>query len=272
MQFFNSSSFNSCGTARISFDLSETFTSPSVRRFSRAHALTTCMASLPRSCERRTVFPSIATTSLGLSSTICLTHLRNDSSNAAGCSNAKTRPNVSWLGIPCGNSKYCLNQFSRDSPNSSISVNSSAPHSTADKAMNRISSSLWRCPCERRGSGRSEKLSKNTSISLLSPMACTPFLNHPGGTCPKNTYFSFLSSSPPLPVECDCPDQAATSERCSFEKVATPNPVTILISSVVEEINLVIAVALRNQNSTLGRESSSIFNKNGQLRYVCYST
>ncbi len=47
-------------------------------------------------------------------------------SNSSGSVAANTRPNVSWLGIPCGRSMNPRNHSSFESPNSSISLHPSA--------------------------------------------------------------------------------------------------------------------------------------------------
>ena len=113
-----SSRARSAGIAVISFDLSSTATCPSTSPLASAQALTRCSAALPfaRSCERRSVFPSMATTCPTVCGATARTQATNAAPNAAGSSAAKTRPKVSWLGMPPGKARNDRSQGSRAWP------------------------------------------------------------------------------------------------------------------------------------------------------------
>ena len=63
-------------------------------------------------------------------------------SKASGSRRAKTRPNVSWEGMPPGRSRNVLNHASFERPNTSTSAHPSAPQITAHSATTRMSCSL----------------------------------------------------------------------------------------------------------------------------------
>jgi hypothetical protein len=63
---------------------------------------------------RRKLLPSMATSFPPESSTSVAIQRRKTASKASGSSTAKTRPNVSWLGMPCGNSRKIFSQARLD--------------------------------------------------------------------------------------------------------------------------------------------------------------
>jgi hypothetical protein len=73
---------------------------------------------------------------------------------------AKTRPKVSWEGMPLGKSKKVRNQTSLAFPNSSISTQLSAPQITAHTAITMISSRWWCLVRSTRGSLSGAKWSR----------------------------------------------------------------------------------------------------------------
>ncbi len=109
-----SSSCSSLGMAVISLDFSSTLAWPSTKPLAEAHTLTMWMACLPRvrSWERRTVLPSMATTSPWVTWATAWTHSMKQRWNWSGSNRAKTSPKVSWEGMPLGNSKKDLNHSS----------------------------------------------------------------------------------------------------------------------------------------------------------------
>ena len=84
-----------------------------------AQALTKWMAPLPvpLSWERRTVLPSMATTSPGKRSATAWVHSTKHCWNCSGSSRENTSPKVSWEGIPLGSSKKVRNHSSLLLPN-----------------------------------------------------------------------------------------------------------------------------------------------------------
>ena len=86
MHPLNSSSSSSRGMAVISLDLRSVFTCPKVRVLAEPQALTRWMACLPAllSWERRTVWPSMATTSPGSRSATPWLHSMKHSWNRSG--------------------------------------------------------------------------------------------------------------------------------------------------------------------------------------------
>ncbi len=141
--------------ATISFALSSTATCPSTSPLASAQALTRCTAARPlaRSCVRRSVFPSMATTCPAVGGATARTQAMNAAPKASGSSAAKTRPKVSWLGMPCGKARKVRSQGSRARPKVAMAVQPSPPQRTAHSPIVRIASS--RCPFVRstRGSG-----------------------------------------------------------------------------------------------------------------------
>jgi hypothetical protein len=89
--------------AVISFDLPDTASCPSTRRWRAAQAETRCSGSRPllRAWVRREVLPSTAIRS-GSVSRRPSTQLVKQALNSAGSRAAITSPSVSWLGMPCG--------------------------------------------------------------------------------------------------------------------------------------------------------------------------
>jgi hypothetical protein len=77
----------------------------------------------------------MAITSPGMTVRIASTQARKQRSNACGCTTLNTRPTVSYEGIPLGSAKHCSNQGRLVRPNSAISVQPLAPHSTPAMAV-----------------------------------------------------------------------------------------------------------------------------------------
>jgi len=88
---------------------------------------------------RLIVLPSKAITSPPVVSLIALVQLMKHRLKASESIRENTRRNVSWLGIPLGNSKCFLNHSSLAHPKSYMSTKLVAPQITAQTAMNRMS-------------------------------------------------------------------------------------------------------------------------------------
>ena len=139
-----SSAFNSCGMAVISFDFSSTLTCPNTKWLAQAQALTMSIAPLPipRSCERRNTFPSIAMTCPPISSLATLTQFMKQVRNSIGSIRANTRLKVSCDGMPFGNSKNVSNHSCFALPNSSTSSQLSQLQIAPQIAITKMSISL----------------------------------------------------------------------------------------------------------------------------------
>src|ERR1700686_3710258 len=109
---------------------------------------------------------------------------RNALSNARGSKRRNPRLNVSRLGIPCSSRRIPRSSTSLERPNRAMSEGPSAPHSTAAKAMNRISHKSW-LPLSALGSANLRKTFLNLPIRL--PLRF--------GSRPQNPY------SPPMQHE-----------------------------------------------------------------------
>jgi hypothetical protein len=133
----------SAGIAVISLDLASVATWPSTRPLAVAQALTRCSASLPvrRSCDRRRVLASTATTCSPGAPTTARTQRRKQRRISSGSSRPNTRPNVAWDGIPPGSARNVLSHACCSRPKVSTATQSSAPQSTAQSAMVTISTS-----------------------------------------------------------------------------------------------------------------------------------
>lgn len=145
------SSRSSTGIAVIAFDLSSTATCPRTSPLAPAQALTRCSAACPsaRSWERRRVLPSIATT--GATARV---QAMKQWPNAAGSRRAKSRPKVSWLGMPWGRPWKVRGHASLVRPNAAIAAHPSPPQITVHSAMVMMSSSRCSFVRSTRGSGR----------------------------------------------------------------------------------------------------------------------
>ena len=125
MHPLNSSSSSSRGMAVISLDFRSVFTCPKVRVLAEPQALTRWMACLPAllSWERRTVWPSMATTSPGSRSATpwlhSIKHSWKHSWNRSGSKRENTSPKVSRDGMPLGRSRKERNHSSLLLPKSS---------------------------------------------------------------------------------------------------------------------------------------------------------
>lgn len=150
------------GKAVIAFDFAATATWPNTSRLVAAQALTRWSAAwpAPRSCERRSVLPSRATTSPAVCVTAARTHARKPGSNCRGSSAANTRPKGSCDGMPWGSARKVRSQASFACPNSSTSTHESAPQRTAQIAIVTTSSNWWRLVRSMRGSGTAAKCSR----------------------------------------------------------------------------------------------------------------
>ena len=103
---------SSSGTAVISFDLPSTARWPSARPRPLAQALTRCSG--PRSWrrlpDRRTVLPSIATTSRSAPTASDRAQRVKQASNASGSMSMNTRRKVSCEGMPFGRARKVSSQ------------------------------------------------------------------------------------------------------------------------------------------------------------------
>ncbi len=159
----------SSGIAVISFDLLSQACCPRSRRFSVAQALTICRGPLPAalSKDRRAVLPSMATTRPSVDSATACTHLTNPSCKARGLSSAKTRPKVSWEGMPLASSRKVRRNSSLLTPYLATSTQESAPEMTAKMVTAMISQRLCNRKCSRRGSATSAKHSRMETVVAL---------------------------------------------------------------------------------------------------------
>ena len=164
--------------AVISFDFSSVFTWPRTTWFCADHALTMWMNPIPGlRNERRSVFPSSATTPPVVSFATAAIHSRKACSSAVGFRLANTRPRVSCDGIPLGRWRNVFSQSSLASPKSSIATNESAPDRTATSDRTRILASGCSRVRSMRGSGIAAKYCIIEAVLLCSSatwsfMAC----------------------------------------------------------------------------------------------------
>jgi hypothetical protein len=191
-----SSRRSSAGMAVISFDFSATATCPSTSRLALAQALTRCRAARPASPARapRSALPSMGTTCPAVPGATACTQARKQAWKASGSSAAKTRPKVSWQGIPPGSGRKVRSQGSFASANVTIPTKPSAPHSVAHRAIVRISSSRCCLVRSTRGSGRAAKCAVTLVgvpvmlYCLLAPADTGPQYRrcpHPPGCLPR---------------------------------------------------------------------------------------
>src|SRR4051812_7945883 len=112
MPFFKESVSSSAGIAVISFDLPSTSRWPSPKPGWLAQALTRCNGpcARPRSKERRSVLPSIATTSRWKTSAKDWAQALKQASKASGSISMKTRRKVSCEGMPLARVKKDCSQ------------------------------------------------------------------------------------------------------------------------------------------------------------------
>ena len=104
MQPASSRRRRSSGTAVISLLFAAVRSWPRTSRLPCAQALTRCTGPPPAPPLRRRVLPSRARISPGSAVRRLCVQAVNASANCAGSSAAKTRPKVSWLGMPWGSS------------------------------------------------------------------------------------------------------------------------------------------------------------------------
>jgi hypothetical protein len=130
----------------------------------------------------------MATISPGNTCRIEVTQARKHCSNAPGASNEKTRPKVSWAGMPLGSSKNCRNHVSLARPNAATPTQSSAPQITAAIAITTMSISLWRRLLASRGSSRVEKWPAREPSRFSAVNSATPQDN----ICPRIMSLSSL--------------------------------------------------------------------------------
>lgn len=121
-----------------------------------AKALTMCRAVFLPSREPHRVFPSKAIMPLATPAILTI-QLRKHCSKTAASSKRKTRPKVSWEGVPFFNTRYFLSQSSLSPAHSATSTQLSAPQRTELRAMTMVSCRSWRCAGPVRGSGSIEK-------------------------------------------------------------------------------------------------------------------
>src|SRR5262245_19227898 len=122
---------------------------------------------LARAIASRAALPSMAMTSPWLTSCRALTQPSRQRWKATGSRAAKTRPNVSWDGMPGRKSKYLASQSRRRRAKRAISSHESAPATTPHTAMNTMFSNGWATRLRRRrGSGKQAKnLLMETGVS-----------------------------------------------------------------------------------------------------------
>jgi hypothetical protein len=134
------------------------------------------MADFPDALSKlpRTVLPSMATTSPLVTWAMDATQLVKQRPKASGSSILKSRPNVSWDGMPLGSSKNVRNHFSLAFPNCSSSTQSSTPQMKPLRAI--MNMSINRCRLVRSTLG-SFKLAKCFNIDA-SVGAFIPSLRH----------------------------------------------------------------------------------------------
>src|SRR5262249_7679164 len=152
-----SSNSSRAGMAVISLSLARTATGPRDRGCAVAQALTRCSGPSLADPEPRRVWPSMATCLIGKPLLMACTHSRNQAWNAWGLRRLKTRSNVSWDGMPWGNSRRPRSQSRRLRPKVSICCQSWAPAITAHRAMTRMSCNRCNRRWARRGSGSRAK-------------------------------------------------------------------------------------------------------------------
>src|SRR5215210_7651691 len=109
----------------LAIDRKLTQQQPLVRRPSMEH-VQRGLARRPRSKERRSVLPSIATTPCKVSAKRCMKRVKQ-ASNGAGSRSRNTRLKVSWLGMPCRKRRNCRRNGSLTVPNSAMSEQSLPP-------------------------------------------------------------------------------------------------------------------------------------------------
>ena len=161
--------------AVISLDFSPAGTCPSTRRFAVAQALTRWMGPrlLALSLLRRTVPPSMATTSSSTISATVPTHRMKLAEKASELSIEKTRQMVSCDGMPFGWSRILRIHSSLAFPKSSICTKPSAPQMTARTLRTKMSRSEWRRVRAKRGSGMSSQYSRRVGMQMcLDPHRC----------------------------------------------------------------------------------------------------
>ena len=153
MQPLNSSTRSNSGTAVISLLLSATFHCPSTSPLPSAQALTIYLTLWSPFNARRSALPSRATTSCATASRTLCVQPRKQSKKCSGLSAAKTRLKVSWEGIPPRSFRNVWNQSRLALPKSSMSLNVSAAHKSAQTAITRMSTRSWSLLRLMRGSG-----------------------------------------------------------------------------------------------------------------------
>src|SRR5215207_7517978 len=168
MPFFTDSVSSSAGIAVISFDLPSTSRWPSTKPCSLAQALTRCNGpcARPRSKERRSVWPSIATTSRWKTSANDWAQALKQASKASGSISMKTRRKVLCEGMPWDRVKKDCRQPSLLRPQSAMSSQLSAHAFPAHPAMTRRSVSRCSTLPAHRGSASAEKCSTSFSTDI----------------------------------------------------------------------------------------------------------
>ena len=136
--------FSSLEMAVISLECASVLTCPSATPLAVAHASGIWMGDSPfaLSAKRRTVLQSIAATCPCAASQIRFVHSMKMSWKFRAPMSEKTRPNVSWEGIPLGSSRNVSNRSSLAFPKDSISTRLSAQAVTARVAPAMTSPSL----------------------------------------------------------------------------------------------------------------------------------
>lgn len=172
------------GKATISFSPSSTPTVPTQSLLSVAQAFTTCRADLPsaRSIVRRKVLPSMAMCSPPTPSHSESSQAARLVPNSKGTSRRKTRPSVSWDGMPCGSLRNSLSQDSWASPQISMCTQVSAPASVANNVSTMMSCNEFSLLRSSRGSGISSMNRLMVMAICLLSALLTGLLRRPAAT------------------------------------------------------------------------------------------
>ncbi|QDV34702.1 hypothetical protein ElP_25960 [Tautonia plasticadhaerens] len=154
-----SSTRSSAGIAATSFEPPGTQAVPRARRFSAAHAVTTCRHPVAVSrLAARADLPSMAIGTRPVAPQAAAIQRPNARADAPGASLAKTRSKVSGLGMPLSRRRKRRKNPSLVLPYSAIASRDSAPPMTAQVATVRMSVRSWSVlAVSRRGSGTSAK-------------------------------------------------------------------------------------------------------------------
>jgi hypothetical protein len=122
---------SSSGMAVFSFDFAAVARCPRTRPAWAANALTRCKGVAPLSRPTTRLAVDGDDFAVRQPGTTWPTQRRKAAANSSGSIAAKTRPNVSWQGMPCSSFRYFRSQSSFSFAQASISTKVSAPDRTA---------------------------------------------------------------------------------------------------------------------------------------------